>query len=84
MPLLAVAVLGLAERGLRDGFLPGERIVLIAAWALPLAVMVANAAGWPAGPVVLAALFAVALSRLRRSANTDDPARLADREYVPA
>ncbi len=84
MPLLAVAVLCLADRGFRDGFLLGERVVLIAAWALPLAVMVLNAAGWPAGPVVLAALFAVGLRRIRRSAAADDPAKLTNFECAPA
>lgn len=84
MPLLAVAVLIVAERGFRDGFLLGERAVLVAAWSLPLAVMVLNAAGWPAGPVVLVAFFAVGLRRLRRSTIVDDPVGPTVRGYAPA
>ncbi len=67
MPLLSVVVLCLAERGLGVGFHFGERLILIAAWILPLAVMGFNVAGWPIGPVVLGMLFASVLYRVYRS-----------------
>ena len=62
--LLALPVAGLAAIGLRDGFLPWEKIILLAAWLLPLfARMIGQGLHVPVAPVVLVLLLWLAVRR---------------------
>lgn len=59
---LAPALAFMAVRGLRSGFLPYERTILVAAYAMPLlARAVMKATTLPLGVLVLGAVFAVAI-----------------------
>jgi len=71
LPLLSMAVLWAFRLGYRDGFLPGEHVVLFAAWALPILVFGVNAYGIPVGPVIMLCLFATILLRARASASAE-------------
>jgi len=63
MTIISVAVVILAVHGLREGFVFGERAVLTAAWFVPVAMMYLHAVV-PVAPLVVVALFAVALRRV--------------------
>jgi len=62
--LLAVPIALLARDGCEQGWLPGDREVLVAAWLMPLlSPVIAHASGVQLGWLCLVALFAVALRR---------------------
>lgn len=62
--LLAVPIALLARDGSENGWLPGDREVLVAAWLVPLlSPVIAHASGIQLGWLCLVALFAVALRR---------------------
>jgi hypothetical protein len=63
MTATSVAVLWGFERAVKTGFLPGEKLLLALAWALPILVLGINAQGLPAAPVILGLLFLVLLIR---------------------
>ncbi len=63
LTLLSVAVLWAFARAKGSGFLTGEKLVLAAAWILPLLVVVGNTRGLPLGPPVLVAVLVVLLIR---------------------
>jgi hypothetical protein len=67
--LLGMAVAFFAAHGVERGFLPWEKTMLAAAWLVPLvARTVAREAYLPLGFMVLAAMFAVVLRRVRADA----------------
>jgi alpha-1,2-mannosyltransferase len=62
--LLAIPLAWIARESLRTGFLPWEKIVLAAAFVLPLASRsIATYAGIPLAPFVVAAVFVLVLRR---------------------
>jgi hypothetical protein len=63
MTVTSVAVLWGFERAATSGFLPGEKLLLALAWALPILVLGLNAQGIPAAPVILGLMFLVLLTR---------------------
>ena len=63
MPAVAISCIILGWRGFNEGFLPYERLALIAGWVLPLAVMTLNPLHMPVAPLVLLALFALTMRR---------------------
>lgn len=63
MPMMALAIMFVVRHGLKTGFLTGERILLILGWILPISTVLANPAGIPLAPVVLAGLFLMAAAR---------------------
>jgi alpha-1,2-mannosyltransferase len=63
LTLLSVAILWTFRQGYRDGFFPGENVVLFAAWVLPILVFSVNAWGIPIGPVIMLCIFATLLVR---------------------
>lgn len=63
LTLLSVAVLWAFAHAKETGFLTGEKLVLAAAWILPLLVVVGNIRGIPLGPPALVAMLAVLLIR---------------------
>ena len=66
--LLALPIAWLAAAGLRDGFLPWERIGLLFVFALPLmSRSLAIHAGVPIAPLVIALLVALAARRVARA-----------------
>jgi hypothetical protein len=68
---LAFPIAWLAAKGLREGWLPGEREVLAAAWLLPfLMAPIASATSVQTGPFVLMALLWIVLRRVRQEAST--------------
>lgn len=67
LPFLSLAIVLLAGRGLRDGFLPYERVVLAAGWLMPFVGNYLNDAGLPVMPVIGAALFGLVVARARLS-----------------
>src|SRR3546814_13432650 len=66
MTTVSLAVALLVMRGLREGFLPGERVALSSAWLLPAAIQWLNANQLPVGSLVLLACFGYLLARMRR------------------
>jgi hypothetical protein len=62
--LLMPCVVGLFRLGARTGFLPGERILCIVLWLMPLAVMVLNRLGLPLAPLAILLFGSVAWTRL--------------------
>jgi hypothetical protein len=69
---LAFPIAWLALTGLRDGWLRGEREMLVAAWALPMLMSpVATAISLQIGPFVLGALLWMTMRRARISAMTE-------------
>src|SRR3546814_17908657 len=66
MTTVSLAVALLVMRGLREGFLPGERVALSSAWLLPAAIQWLNATQLPVGSLVLLACFGYLLARMRR------------------
>ncbi len=64
---LAFPIAWMALEGLRDGWLRGEREVLVAAWILPLFMgPIAQALGVQIGPFVLIALLWMIVQRVRK------------------
>ena len=63
LTLLSAAVLWAFVNAKETGFLTGEKLVLAAAWMLPLLVVVGNIRGIPLGPPVLVAMLAMLLIR---------------------
>jgi hypothetical protein len=63
LPAVAMAVVIAYREGLRTGFLSGERLVLVAAWVVSIAIVALNKQGVPLGPAILAALFAYLCAR---------------------
>lgn len=63
---LPLAIVILARRGFRDGFLAYERPVLAAAWLLPLFAGPLHGAGLPAAPLVHLAMLLLILRRARQ------------------
>ena len=62
---LGVAIALMAREGLRSGFLPGERAVLLLAWIVPIAgTALAEATAVQVGPAVMAALLALIVRRV--------------------
>ncbi len=45
-------------------FMSGEKLLLVAVWILPVAVMAANVRGLPLAPLVLTGFLAVLLARI--------------------
>jgi alpha-1,2-mannosyltransferase len=79
--VLALPIAWLAAQGLRAGFLPWEKVTLLAAWLLPLfARMIGQGLHVPVAPLLLAALLAVIL---RRAAVTPEN-RFSPEKHVPA
>lgn len=64
MTLVSVAVLWALGHATKTGFLPGEKLLLVAVWILPLAVMPAGYNGLPVAPLVLGGFLAVLLARI--------------------
>jgi hypothetical protein len=62
--LLMPCVVGLFRLGARTGFVPGERILCIVLWLMPLAVMVLNRLGLPLAPLAILLFGIVAWMRL--------------------
>ena len=65
LPFLSLAIVLLAGRGLREGFLPYERVVLAAGWLMPFIGSHLNDLGLPVMPVIEAALFGLVVVRAR-------------------
>lgn len=68
MTLLSVAVVLAAERALKEGFLPGEAVVLAAVWFLPLYLAIINYLMMPVAVLILCAFAFILAKRLRVSA----------------
>lgn len=74
---LAFPIAWLVIDGLQSGWFPGEREVLVAAWALPMVMApFAEATHVQTGPFVLSALLLVVLRRTRRIPPKTDTATL--------
>ncbi len=67
MTTVSLAVALVTLRGLRGGFLPGERVALAAAWLLPVAILWLNDKQLPVGALVLLWCFVYLLLRVRQS-----------------
>lgn len=67
MTVVMLAVALAALRGLRHGFLPGERVALAATWLLPWIIYWLNANSTPIGALILLTCFAYFLIRIHRS-----------------
>jgi hypothetical protein len=63
LPALGAAVLIAYREGLRTGFLTGERLVLVAAWLVPIVIVAVNKQGVPLGPVAILTLFGFLCAR---------------------
>ena len=69
LTLLAIPLAWLMREGLRSGFAPGEKIVLVFAYMLPLySRTVAGGLGLPLAPLVVAATFFFVAQRARQCA----------------
>jgi len=79
--LLAIPIALLAFDGVRTDFLSGEKIILFAAWLLPIFSRTIGAFGVPIGPVVLLLLFVAILQRAVAASGVENP--LAIREWRP-
>lgn len=62
--LLMPAVVALFRQGMAEGFRPGERLLYVVLWVLPLAGMVLNRLGVPIVPLALLLFGMLAWSRL--------------------
>jgi hypothetical protein len=62
--LLMPAAVGLFREGAHKGFYPGERLLYIVLWLMPLAGMVLSRFGLPVVPLVILLFGAVAWMRL--------------------
>jgi hypothetical protein len=72
LPVLSLAIILLARRGLREGFLPYERLALLAGWLMPFLGSLFSEMGVPLAPLVALAVFAIAV---RRALPLDSPRR---------
>ncbi len=79
LTLLSLAVLWVFRQAYRDGFFPGEHIILSAAWALPILVFIVNAVSIPVAPAIMLGFFAVVLLRAR-ACNSPETAVLGGAE----
>jgi alpha-1,2-mannosyltransferase len=80
--LLAIPLAWIARDSLRTGFFPWEKIILAAAFVLPLASRsVATYAGVPLAPLVIAAVFVLVLRRASEPAPASAPGEKADRHH---
>jgi alpha-1,2-mannosyltransferase len=76
--LLAIPLAWMAREGLRTGFRPWERLVLLAAFVLPIASRsIASSLGLPLAPLVIGALFVLVLRRGLEQAPIARPAALS-------
>lgn len=66
LPFLSLAVILLVRRGLREGFLPYERVLLALAWLMPFFDKNLNDMGLPVMPLILLALFGLVVFRAWR------------------
>ncbi|HWA49555.1 MAG TPA: glycosyltransferase family 87 protein [Dongiaceae bacterium] len=82
MPALSAALATFVTLHLRARLRPGELLALVAAWTLPLSVMMMNGNGLPAGPLILAAMLAFLLLRVRDVANSGAPTHTSN--FLPA
>ena len=80
--LLAIPIALLTVDGVRTEFLSGEKIILFAAWLLPLFSRIIGAFGVPIGPVVLLLLFVAILQRAVAASGVANP--MATPEWRPA
>ena len=65
LALLALPIAWLGWHGVRHGFLPGEKVVLLMAWLMPFATPgIAAGLGVPLAPLVLGALFWIVWRRI--------------------
>jgi alpha-1,2-mannosyltransferase len=77
--LLAIPLAWIARESLRTGFLPWEKSILVAAFALPaVSRSIAGLAGVPIAPLVILAVFLLVLRRAR------EPAPLHAQETAPS
>jgi hypothetical protein len=77
---LAFPIAWIALGGVRDGWLRGEREVLVAAWLLPLVMLpIVRVVPVQIGPWVLGALLLVIMRRAARDGASADPADPEDR-----
>ena len=67
MTTVSLAVILVALRGVRHGFLPGERVFLAMGWLLPTAVLWLNANHLPFGAPILLGCFGYFLVRIHHS-----------------
>jgi hypothetical protein len=66
LPIMGVAILWLALRMQEDGWLPGDAPVLALAWLTPFLTLVTAAyLGFSLGPIVMLAMLAILLRRIR-------------------
>ena len=84
MTTASLAVALLALRGLRAGFLPGERVVLAMTWLLPITIHWFNGNNAPVGPVVLLACFGYLIWRVRAEVRGRAPEAAPVRPPQPA
>src|SRR3546814_7998056 len=82
MTTVSLAVALLVMRGLREGFLPGERVALSSAWLLPAAIQWLNANQLPVGSLVLLACFGYLLARMRRGLDDAAHGTLRSEEHT--
>ncbi len=66
MTMLSLVAAHFALRGLREGFLPGERVLLAVVWLAPCAVLWFNQHFVPVGPLILLACFGYLLAQCRQ------------------
>ncbi len=72
--LLMPAVVALFRQGARQGFHPGERLVLAAMWLMPTTIgMILNRAGLPIMPLVILLFGALAWARLKGQPKVELP-----------
>jgi hypothetical protein len=77
MTTVSLAVTLIALRGLRCGFLAGERVVLAATWLLPVAILWLNDKQLPVGSLVLLACFVYVLLRVRQAVTAQERGTIA-------
>lgn len=63
MTVVALAVIMAAREGIRKGFFPGEKMLLIIGWFLPLGLIQLNTLRLPVTPIFLIMLFLVLAAR---------------------
>ena len=66
MSAVTVAVFLLLQDSAARGERPGERIVALMAWLLPVLIFALNGVGVPIAPLILALLFGLLMRRLVR------------------
>jgi hypothetical protein len=68
LPFVAVAVILIARRGLREGFLPYEELCLLSVWLVPFFANALAELGVPTVPIFHLAFFVLILLRIRKDA----------------